>query len=58
VHPPGRERLLSGADCASAGLDLKLPDDWMAKGDGLPDPRYEDQLTYGSDVLLLRRISK
>lgn len=55
---PGRERSFSGAELASTGLDLKLPDEWMAKGDGLPDPRYQDQLTYGSDVLLLRKVSK
>jgi hypothetical protein len=28
------------------------------KGDGLPDPRYQNQLTYGSDVILLRKVSE
>jgi alpha-galactosidase len=54
---PGRDRTITGAELA-AGLDVKLPDEWLVKGDGLPDPRYQDQFTYGSDVILLRKISK
>ena len=55
---PGRDRTFSGSELSTAGLDVKLPDDWLVKGDGLPDPRYQDQLTYGSDVILLHKISK
>jgi len=54
---PGRGRDVSGAELASPGLKVKLPDEWLAKGDGLPDPKYEDQLRYGSDIVLVRRIN-
>ena len=55
---PGRDRTHSGSELVNAGLDVKLPDDWLVKGDGLPDPRYQDQLTYGSDVILLHKVSR
>ena len=55
---PGRDRTFSGAELGGAGLDVKLPDDWLAKGDALPDARYQDQLTYGSDVILFRKLAK
>lgn len=53
---PGRERDLAGAQLASPGLKVRLPDEWLGKGDGLPDPKYEDQLRYGSDIVLLRQL--
>jgi len=52
---PGRDRILTAAELAGDGLEVKVPDQWMAKGDGLPGKEYEDQLQYGSDVLILRR---
>jgi alpha-galactosidase len=55
---PGRDRTFSGSELGASGLDVKLPDDWLVKGDGLPDPRYQNQLTYGSDVILLRKVSE
>jgi alpha-galactosidase len=55
---PGRDRTFSGSELAASGLDVKLPDDWLVKGDGLPDPRYQNQLTYGSDVILVRKVSQ
>ena len=52
---PGRERTVRGAELTDAGLPSKLPDEWLARGDGLPGTAYEDQLEYGSDVVLLCR---
>jgi hypothetical protein len=55
---PGRDRTSTGSELGAAGLGVKLPDDWLAKGDALPDARYKDQLTYGSDVILFRKVAK
>jgi hypothetical protein len=55
---PGRDRTATGSVLSAAGLEVKLPDDWLAKGDALPDARYQDQLTYGSDVILFRKAAK
>jgi len=52
---PGRDRTLTAAELSGEGLAVKVPDEWMAKGDALPGKEYEDQLRYGSDVLLIRR---
>jgi hypothetical protein len=53
---PGRDRIMSGEELTTTGLHVKLPDPWLAKGDGLPDAKFEDQLRYGSDVILFRRL--
>lgn len=55
---PGRERTMLGEELLSRGLEVMLPDAWLATGDGLPDERYSDQLRYGSDVILLRRVQE
>ena len=47
---PGRDRIMGAAELAGDGLEVKVPDEWMAKGDGLPGKEYEDQLQYGSDI--------
>ncbi|MCL5096114.1 MAG: alpha-galactosidase [Candidatus Omnitrophica bacterium] len=52
---PGRDRLILGKDLMDQGLDVSLPDSWLVRGDAMPDPRYEDQLSYGSDVVLFRK---
>ena len=52
---PGRDRVMTG-DSLMKGLVLALPDKWLAEGDGAPGPEFADQLRYGSDVLLLRRL--
>ena len=38
-----------------AGVAEKLPDHWLAVGDGALE-EFADQQLYGSDVLLLRRM--
>jgi len=53
---PGRDRIITGEELTTAGIHLKLPDPWLVQGDGLPDAKYEDQLRYGSDVILFRRV--
>ena len=50
----GREKRLCGGDLMQGGLSLSLPHEWLGKGDGLPDKRYENQLDYGSDIVLIR----
>ena len=50
---PGRERRVSGADLASKGIELSLPDQWLAKGDGFPGPDYDAQLEFGSDIIVI-----
>ena len=51
---PGRDREMSGRELAGKGLEFALPDLWLAKGDGL-DPKFDAQLQYGSDIILLNR---
>jgi alpha-galactosidase len=53
---PGRERTVTGAALLQEGLAFALPDPWLASGDGLPGTAFEDQLRYGSDLILLRRV--
>jgi hypothetical protein len=38
------------------GIAVHLPNEWLARGDGTFNPEFEDQQTYGSDILLLKRI--
>jgi hypothetical protein len=52
---PGRDRVITAAQLSGNGIEVTVPNEWMVKGDGLPGKEYEDQLQYGSDVLLLRR---
>src|ERR1019366_4970303 len=40
---PGRDRTFPGSVLAAGGLDVKHPDEWLVKGDGLPDPRDHGQ---------------
>jgi hypothetical protein len=51
---PGRDRVLTGA-ALMAGVAEKLPDHWLAVGDGALE-EFADQQLYGSDVLMLRRM--
>jgi hypothetical protein len=53
---PGRDRIIEGGTLLDGGIAVKLPDDWLAKGDGMAGKEFEDQLRYGSDILLLRRV--
>ena len=51
---PGREREISGEDLLN-GIAVRLPDKWLAQGDGAIK-EFADQQLYGSDILLLRRL--
>ena len=53
---PGRDRVIDGKMLTTSGIAVNLPDPWLAKGDGLAGKEFEDQLRYGSDILLLRRL--
>jgi hypothetical protein len=53
---PGYERVVAGSALMKDGLTVKLPSEWLAKGDSLPPgAEFRDQLEYGSDVLMLKR---
>lgn len=52
---PGRDQIITAADLANNGALVTLPNNWLAKGDGLPAGGFEDQLQYGSDILLLEK---
>jgi hypothetical protein len=49
----GREKRMAGDVLMRDGIPLALPHEWLGKGDGL-DKRYEKQLGYGSDIILIR----
>jgi hypothetical protein len=51
---PGRDRLITG-EALMNGLAEHLPNQWLSTGDGAIK-EFADQQTYGSDVLLLKRI--
>jgi hypothetical protein len=51
---PGRDRNMTG-DSLLNGITVHLPDEWLSSGDGAM-PEFADQQTYGSDILLLRRL--
>ena len=54
---PGYERVIASSVLMKDGLTVKLTSAWLAKGDGLPPGAdFLDQLTYGSDVLMLKRV--
>lgn len=53
---PGRERILTG-EALTNGISEHLPNEWLAKGDSsLMNREFADQLNYGSDILLLKRL--
>jgi len=52
---PGRDRTITG-DSLMKGIAVRLPDKWLAEGDGVYGSEFADQLRYGSDILLLKRI--
>jgi hypothetical protein len=53
---PGRDRVIDGETLTKGGIAVNLPDPWLAKGDGSAGKEFEDQLRYGSDILLLKRL--
>ena len=53
---PGYERIIGGSTLMKTGFSVSLPSMWLAKGDELPGPEFRDQLTYGSDILMLKRV--
>ena len=52
-EPGGREKRMAGDVLMRDGIQVSLPHEWLGKGDGL-DKRYENQLGYGSDIILIR----
>ena len=53
---PGRDRILTG-EALINGISEHLPNEWLAKGDSsLMNSEFADQLNYGSDILLLKRL--
>jgi Melibiase/Glycosyl hydrolase family 36 C-terminal domain len=53
---PGRERIFTG-EALTNGISEHLPHEWLAGGDsGLVNSEFADQLRFGSDILLLKRI--
>ena len=53
---PGRDRTIDGATLTTSGIVFNLPDPWLAKGDGSAGKEFDDQLRYGSDIILLKRL--
>lgn len=57
---PGREQIIQGDKLMSNGLEVRLPDPWLALGDrGSPeslDAEFKAQLRYGSDIIMLRKL--
>ncbi len=54
----GRERSIAGDVLMRDGIGVSLPHEWLGRGAGLPDKRYENQLGYGSDIILIRSQKK
>jgi len=53
---PGRDRILTG-EALIDGISEHLPNEWLAKGDSsLMNSEFSDQVNYGSDILLLKRL--
>src|SRR5262249_45265669 len=53
---PGRDRILTGESLIN-GISEHLPNEWLANGDSsLKNSEFADQLNYGSDILLLKRL--
>jgi alpha-galactosidase len=55
---PGRERIIRGAELMTKGINSKLPDEWLSKGDNMGDKNSEDQVRTGSDIILFKRLQK
>lgn len=53
---PGRDRVITG-DSLMKGIAVALPEKWLAAGDGTTAKEFADQLKYGSDILLLKRLN-
>jgi Melibiase/Glycosyl hydrolase family 36 C-terminal domain len=51
---PGRDRVITG-EALMSGISEHLPNQWLSTGDGAIK-EFADQQTYGSDILLLKRI--
>jgi hypothetical protein len=51
---PGRYRVMTGESLMD-GIAAHLPNEWLAKGDGAIS-EFADQQTYGSDILMIRRL--
>jgi hypothetical protein len=43
-------------DALLNGITVYLPNEWLAKGNGVFNREFADQQRYGSDILLLRRL--
>jgi hypothetical protein len=54
---PGRDRMMTGETLAN-GIAVKLPEPWLAKGDGPFSKEFANQEEYGSDVLLLQKLEQ
>jgi hypothetical protein len=54
---PGRDRVMTG-ESLTTGIAVKLPDPWLAKGDGFFNNEFANQEEYGSDVLLLKKVEQ
>jgi hypothetical protein len=54
---PGRDRTITG-DVLMNGISETLPNEWLSKGDGVFSEQFSDQLRYGSDILLLKRVER
>ena len=53
---PGREKIFTG-EALTNGFSEHLPNEWLANGDSnLANSEFADQLRYGSDILLLKRL--
>ena len=52
---PGRDRILMG-EILMKGISVSLPEKWLSEGDGVAGKEFADQLSYGSDILLLKRV--
>ncbi len=52
---PGRDRIIAG-DSLMKGIPVALPEKWLAEGDGGASKEFASQLSYGSDILLLKKL--
>ena len=52
---PGRDRIIAG-DSLMKGISVALPDKWLAGGDDGTSKEFAGQLSYGSDILLLKKL--
>jgi hypothetical protein len=52
---PGRDRIITG-DSLMKGISVALPDQWLAGGDDGAGKEFAGQLSYGSDILLLKKL--